>query len=119
MRYNMDARAVQEIMMHPYYQKMMKFITDQMIREEQLWRRYRPHKLIRDTETTKRRIQTGVSHTFMESALKYSKRPWTYIGRNKIKTRFYDELDWVENPFDVLEEKTEQNVKQQQVKTSK
>lgn len=116
MRRNFDIRTVREIMVHPYYVRMMKTITEEMIEEEGRWRRYKPNKFIRDTETSRRRIQNAVSLLVMENAIKYNKKPWRYPGKNKIKTKFYEKVDWMDDPFVVLEEKTEQNFKQETVK---
>lgn len=118
MRRNFDEWTVREIMLHPYYERMMKTIAEEMIEEEKLWRRYKRNKLIRDTETSRRRIQNAVPMHVMEYAIKYNKKPWRYPGKSKIKTKFYEKVDWVDDPFVVLEEKTEKKFEQESVKTS-
>lgn len=115
MRRNFDLNTVREIMLHPYYVRMMRIITEEMI-EEGLWSRYKPNKFIRDTETTRRRMQNAVPVHVMEYAIKYTKKPWRYPGKNKIKTKFFEKVDWVDDPFLVLEEKTEQDFKKKSIK---
>lgn len=115
MRRNFDTRTIKALMLHPYYTRMMMVITEEMIEEEGLWRRYRPNKFIKDTETSRRRIQNAIPMHNMEYAIKYNKKPWRYPGKNKIKTKFYDKVDWVDDPYVVLEEKTEQDKKKESV----
>lgn len=104
---NLDMKTIQFFMQHPYFKRLMKNVTREMVTRERLWRNYKPIKLYRDTETTRRRIQPVINTYFVEYALKYGKKPWRYSGRNKVKTKHFDTLDWVKNPFDVIEEKIE------------
>lgn len=116
MRRNLDAKAIHIFMKHPYFVKMMRTVVEEMISNEHLWRRYKPTKLYRDTSTSKRRIQPELSAYFIEYALKYGKRPWRYPGKNQIKTKLYETLDWVANPFDIIEEETQEAVAHGSVK---
>lgn len=117
LRRNLDDKMVEEIKSHPLWARMLKAIAHEMIEEEHRWRRYRRHELWRDTETSRRRIQSEISELLTKYALKYNKRPWRNPGISKIKTKFFEDLDWVQNPFDVVEENTEHDTKHESVKT--
>lgn len=104
---NLDMKTILFFMQHPYFKRVVKNVTQEMVTQEHLWRHYKPIKLYRDTETSRRRIQPVIDTYFVEYALKYGKKPWRYPGKNKVKTKHFDTLDWVKNPFDVIEEKIE------------
>lgn len=109
MRRNLDIETINEIMMHPYFKRMMRFVFEEMINSG-LWRYYKPNNYYRDTETSKRRIQPEIGKFVMYYILKYSKKPWRYQGKNKLKTKIYEELDWVVNPYEVVEDNVERRV---------
>lgn len=116
-RYNMKKSRVDQLQKHPYFHRMMRSVVDQWIERNNRSVRYKPNKQYKDTVSTRRRIQPNISNYFIEYAIKFGKRPWSFPGKHKIHTRIYDKVDFVDKPFVITEEKTEKEVKRQTVKS--
>lgn len=119
MRYALNRAKLRRLREHAFFRRMLQSVTEQMIEERRSWHKYKPNPQIKDTVSTRLRIQSELSDYFLEYAIKFGKRPWLNPGKNKIKTKFYEHVDFVDKPFIVTEEKTETQVQHEVVKAKR